>query len=152
MKRILLSALLFVAIIGCEKEKTFPNEPIIETVSFGISGDSAKWVFSFTDGNGDLGSDSDADTNYFQSLHLSTPLFSDSVLVLAGERLPKINTSGISKGIEGEITRFIELDLYNLRRGDTIFFSAYVVDQSGNRSEAIRTPRFTLNPTIFYSN
>tara|TARA_R110002049_G_scaffold288033_3_gene470343 strand:- start:1201 stop:1668 length:468 start_codon:yes stop_codon:yes gene_type:complete len=153
MKNTILIALIFISILGCDKDKIFPDEPIIETLSFRIKGDTlGEWVFSFTDGDGDLGSEVDSDTNYFQKLHLrkpSNPLV-DSVLVLSGERLPKINTSGIGKGIEGEITRFIELDLYDLQQGDTIYFSTYVVDQSGKRSNEIRTPRFTLNPTIFY--
>ncbi len=153
MKKVLFAALLYASIIGCQKEETFPKEPVIETISFRITGDLlAEWVFSFTDGDGNLGSDSPMDSNYFQTLHISSPRFSnpDSTLELAGERLPKINTSGLSKGVEGEITRFIELDLYDFRSVDTVYFTAFVVDQSGNKSGVIQTPRFTLDPTIIY--
>ena len=112
MKKILIIGLLFTILYGCRKENNFPDEPIIKTVSFDVTSDLiASWVFSFTDGNGDLGSDNDLDTNYFQTLHISSPTL-DTSIVLAGERLPKINTSGINKGVEGEITRFIELDFY----------------------------------------
>jgi len=153
MKKIGVVLFATFLIYSCEKEKTFPKEPVLETVSFNIKSEFlAEWTFSFTDGDGDLGSDFESDTNYFQKLHLKSPSTfpTDSVLVLAGERLPKINTSGLNKGVEGDITRFIELDFYNLKPTDTVYFSTSVIDQSGRRSNEIRTPRFTLNPTIIY--
>lgn len=152
MKKVFFIAAFVLVVTGCRKEESFPDEPVIETVSFRISGDTlAEWVFSFTDGDGNLGSDNDADTNYFQSLYLSSPTI-DTAYQLGAERIPKINTSGITKGIEGEITKFIELDLFSFTPTDTVYFTAKVIDQAGNSSNEIRTPRFTLNPTVVYQD
>ena len=40
---------------SCLKPQSFPPEPAIEFVSFEAQGDSGIIVFSFTDGDGDIG-------------------------------------------------------------------------------------------------
>lgn len=148
-KKSLFAALVVLFASSCKEELDFPLEPIIKTKSFNIEGDSiAYWVFSFTDGDGDLGS-SDTSKNFFPKLHY---INGDSTRALENASLPKINTSGKTKSIEGEITQTIELDFFLLKSTDTVYISAFVKDQAGRTSNEIKTPIFKIKPVVYFEN
>ncbi len=146
---VLISIVLFAS--SCKEELDFPLEPILKSKSFTIVGDSALkafWIFSFTDGDGDLGSD-DTTKNFFPKIHY---INGDSTKPLTSASLPKINTSGKTKSIEGEITQTIEIDFFELKATDTVYISATVIDQSGKISNEIKTPIFKIKPVIYFEN
>ena len=56
LTKILIVFLLMLSFVSCLKPVKYPNEPIIEYVSFDqLDSSSAKLTFSFTDGDGDIG-------------------------------------------------------------------------------------------------
>lgn len=155
MKKIAVAAALFAVLFGCKEDPDFPNVPQIETVSFQIIDGEAYWKFSFKDGDGNLGSSLETDTNFFQSI---VNLSKDTTIAFVGERIPAIEIVGGSKGIEGEITKSTNLAQLQLigtggyTKQDTVYFTTYIVDNAGNRSNLIRTPAFKENPIIIFSN
>ena len=56
LTKITIVFLLMLSFVSCLKPVKYPNEPIIEFVSFDqLDSSSAKLTFSFTDGDGDIG-------------------------------------------------------------------------------------------------
>jgi len=147
MKKLIVAASLFAVLFGCKDDPEFPNVPQIETVSFQIIDGEALWKFSFKDGDGDLGSNDAEVTNFFQSM---VNLSLDTTIPSIRETIPAIEIVGGSKGIEGEITKTIYLSQYQEYKSDTIYFTAFLIDNAGNESNTIRTPAFRINPTVIF--
>lgn len=158
MKSFLYSLFLFVVIIilSCTNPPDYPIEPVIEFVSLSknrmIQGanpntDSTLLTISFTDGDGDIGSDDsisvfliDKRDNFMQP----------------GFRIPFVGQQGVGKGISGEM--FIVLptsccffddgrfpcESSNDGTTDELIYELFISDRAGNLSNRIETTPITL--------
>lgn len=152
-------ALLLAAFSGCTPDPVFPAEPSLVFKEFidHPNSDSLEVVFSFTDGDGDIGvSLIDPDTNMVLTLYdwkasaatyvtvddPSTSNPNDSIYY--PYRIPKL-TAGQS-GLEGDIYVTITKTSLIANGKDTIQFSAFLLDQSHNRSATVRTDEIILHP------
>lgn len=156
----LLFVLLWIGVFAtsCLKRETYPIEPHIEYKNFykyvndaGIE-DKGTLVFSFTDGDGDIGLNTgdtfppyDKDGDYYYNLYLFYKEMQHGVLtpvepaIPFHTRLPVITPSGNNKAIKGEME--IDLDIYNpISPYDTIAFDFYIVDRALHKSNTISTP------------
>lgn len=135
------------ALTGCAKKETFPSEPVISLVSFTPMQDSAQFVFSFTDGEGDIGL-GDADTakpfdyNCFVKYYEKSKGIFEEVTLPApfNYRIPKVN-NGKAKATRGEIKISISPVYYNpFSNKDTCKLELYIVDRELHKSNSIATP------------
>jgi len=157
---VLLFCLLFIIslLASCLKREEYPIEPHIEFVNFikyvndaGIE-DKGVLIFSFTDGDGDIGLNA-ADTlppfhqggDFYYNLYIFYKEMQNGVLTSISlpqpfhTRLPVITPSGRNKAIKGEME--IKLDIYNpLTTFDTICFDFYIVDRALHVSNTVSTP------------
>jgi hypothetical protein len=164
-------AILFLMVMGwmfitsCNKGDEYPDEPLIEFMSFSKVYNSTTGIYdrgvlklSFTDGDGNIGlTDSDTIYPYDYNLYITyfevqngdtvkVPLvYWDNVLqrydtLSHNARIPMLTPAGQEKAIKGEIEDI--LDIYNFQSSfDTLLFEIYVVDRSLNKSNVIITPR-----------
>jgi len=162
LKRIVLFFLVSIMFASCLKREEYPIEPYIEFVDFrkyvnesGIE-DKGLLVFSFTDGDGDIGL-SPGDTlppfhregDYFFNLFIFYHEVQNGAIVEVELpqpfhlRLPVITPSGNNKAIKGEIE--VELDIFNpITPFDTILFDFYLVDRALHKSNTVRTPKIKV--------
>lgn len=105
---------------------------------------------SYTDGDGDLGSNSAEIYNMFvEDTRTQLP---DSVRILAYS-LPNISSNARKPSIQGKIKIKLPPVLPsayfppypNLEKEET-FFRVYIVDRAGNKSNVITTPALTITP------
>jgi hypothetical protein len=139
---VLLCILSFSA---CVKKDNYSPIPSIKYVDFIQGGDTAAVIFSFTDGDGNIGL-GQADT--------SAPMAPNCFLTYYEKengiwkvvdwpapntyRLPFINTSSKDKPISGEIR--LKMNYYYLNTPfDTIKFDIYIIDRTLNKSNIITT-------------
>lgn len=146
---------LFIAIsagmVSCKPDPVYPDEPIITFKEYIYNGsDTLKVVFSFTDGDGDIGvAPVGNDSNMVLTLYYKAPdgqfyvarppaLPNDSVYYTY--RIPELTEGQI--GLEGDIYLVVnpEFMLY-----DTIQFNAFLLDQSDHKSAVVRTPEVVIN-------
>ncbi len=145
----------FFAILGaaCKPQPTFPTTPALTFKEFiqPAGSDSLRVVFSFTDGDGDIGLlQSDTDSNMVLTVYapdatgnfivmdnLTTPQI-DSLFYMY--RVPRL-TAGQS-GLEGDIYLTIQNKWFIGR--DTLQFNAFLLDNSNNRSNYVRTSTVIL--------
>ena len=137
---------------GCVNPPDYPEEPVLtyeevnkDSIYAQITGisDSIVFRFSFTDGDGDLGSTDSTDVFYTDSR------FPNNLTPLA---LPPIPREGTGNGISGDI--FFTLIntgqvncIYNGRFPaqdpaypvDTFRLSMFILDEAGNRSNTVQT-------------
>lgn len=132
-------------LFSCEKDKDFPDEPILTVREFKrISPATALWRIGFTDGDGDIGvEERDPNTNFKITIY-SVKNGVDSALQGQGYRIPIVENIRTAAGVEGEFRFDLEgLDGFKLIPGvqiDSIYYEGYVLDRSGNQSNIIRTP------------
>jgi hypothetical protein len=153
--RNLFFASLFIALlVGCKPEPVFPIEPSLVFKEYiqSETSDSLQVVFSFTDGDGDIGvSPGDADTNMLLTVYYKNPLGEYSVYpqfntadpldsLTYPYRVPRLTAS--QKGVEGDI--YVVINDAFISVYDTIAFNAFIVDQAGHRSQLVRTPELIL--------
>jgi len=142
LTKITIVFLLVLSFVSCLKPVKYPNEPIIEFVSFDqLDSSSLKLTFSFTDGDGDIGLEQEDvyppyDTgsfyhynlylNYFEMLDgewvrgkFNPPYynnlnnnFSDDTISRTF-RLKNITPNGQNKALKGNIEIIIEPDFFN---------------------------------------
>ena len=158
MKKAILGLIGMLLLASCFKKNKFPSTPKISFGSFEILGDSARLVFSFEDGEGDIGLESDQiatpyDLNsfYYYNLYLvyyekkdvggwqpGTDLNGDSI-VFANRLRPIYN--GKEKSVSGTIEYTIEPIFYNLvsNDSDTIKYRILLIDRALNKSNWIET-------------
>jgi hypothetical protein len=140
---------------SCIKAPDFPIEPVIEFQSISkdviiqnsIEEDSLIIVFSFTDGDGDLG-DND-------SLNVFLTDSRDN-FVAERFRIPFVPREGAANGISGDITiRVLSTcciypDLTppctpsQTNPLDSLFYKIQIKDRAGNESNIIETPRILV--------
>ena len=114
--------------------------------------DKGTLIFSFTDGDGDIGL-SAGDTlppynkgsDYYYNLFITYKELQHGILTPIdlplpfNTRLPVITPSGNNKAIKGEME--VKLDIYNpLSTYDTICFDFYIVDRALHKSNVVSTP------------
>lgn len=155
MKRMRTYIFLFTAIcagaFACTPDPVFPEEPIITFKEYQYNGsDTLKVVFSFTDGDGDIGvTPTGTDSNMVLTLyykapdgqfHVARPGVSLTDSIYYNYRIPELPEG--QAGLEGDIYLVVnpQFMLY-----DTIQFNAFLLDQSRNKSAVVRTPEAVLN-------
>lgn len=138
--------------LACTPDPVFPDEPMLTFKEYQYNGsDTLKVVFSFTDGDGDIGvSPTGNDSNMVLTLFYKGPDGQFHMELEPGGgaddsiyytyRIPEL-TEG-QTGLEGDIYLVVNS---SLMPHDTIQFNAYLLDQSHNKSAVVRTPEFVLN-------
>lgn len=157
IRGIFFFALLLAAFSGCKPDPVFPVEPILNFKEYidHPNSDSLEVVFSFTDGDGDIGvSVVDPDTNMVLTLYdwnaaanafqtvddPSYPSLTDSIMYKF--RISKLAAG--QSGLEGDIYVTINRNSLIANGKDTIQFNAFLLDQAMNKSTLIRTPELIL--------
>jgi hypothetical protein len=158
---ILLIILTFFGFAGCVKQENYPDVPQIQFLNFTKVFDTGQYAvkgilnISFTDGDGDIGLNSNDtrppfDTagpyyyNYvityfekqqgvFKQIDLNPPF---------SVRIPVLNSEFPGKPIKGVISDTLELNPRPLF--DTIKFEAFIYDRTLNKSNIISTPEIIL--------
>jgi hypothetical protein len=138
---------------SCIKRPEYPEEPIITFEDFiRFGNDSAWFIFSFTDGDGDVGllpgeTEPPYDYNFFMNYYEKQ----NGVFVKVDPdipfsyRIPYLTPEGRIKTLEGEVIvriPFIYFD--NLSPYDTIKYDAYILDRSLKKSNVIETPEMVV--------
>ena len=135
-----ISLFLFVAIISsCIKPPDYPDEPVIEFFSLNSNllieqQDDLIITFSFTDGDGDLGSE-DSLNVFLEDMRV--PGF------IRPFKIPFIPPRGHHKAISGEIQLTLPSNTVSCVLNpemDTLVYSITIEDRAGNVSNAILTP------------
>lgn len=150
-KYITVFAVICVGAFACTPDPVFPDEPILTFKEYQYNGnDTLKVVFSFTDGDGDIGvSPTGNDSNMVLTLfykgpdgqfHIERPPGYPNDSIYYTYRIPEL-TEG-QTGLEGDIYLVVNPAFM---QHDTIQFNAYLLDQSHNKSEVVRTPETVIN-------
>ncbi len=153
---------------GCKKEESYPIEPHIELISFGIISDSTGIDqqgiigLSYTDGDGDLGLKSTENSGNFlydifikyyekkkgkfEEVFLTTRNQTTGKLdtLLFNGRIPYLTPTGKIKAIKGEIydTLYINNPASTY---DTIKYDIYIQDRALHKSNTVTTPEIIIN-------
>lgn len=142
---------LLVQASACLKPEDLPPEPRIEFKSFTVypAQDSASLVFTFTDGDGDIGlTDADSLPPYDANLFLDYFEFGSGQWLnvdLGGEpdipyRVPVLTPTGQNKTLEGEIA--VALDPFSLSHNttaDSIKYAVTLWDRALHVSNSVET-------------
>jgi len=161
MKRTILSiislAFILFGMSSCLKVEVLPDEPSIMYKSFNFYPDSAVLVFSFQDGDGDVGlneEDTLAPFNvegenyfnlycYYYELQNSEWIFYNNIATPFYYRVPRVTPTGQNPTLKGEMSVTFTPPYYLLNTGfDTCRFEVVLVDRSLNRSNRITTTSF----------
>jgi hypothetical protein len=151
---------MVVTLYGCLKAEVYPDEPVIEFKSFEQMGDSGKVMFTFTDGDGDIGLD-EADT---VAPYNSASKFYNNVFIRYYEkvngawqqgvgsagpveftyRTEKLTPSGKNKALKGTIIIYLVPIFYNpaSSNSDTIKYDIQMADRSLHLSNMVETGEF----------
>lgn len=156
IRGIFLFALLGVGYYGCTPDPVFPSVPALKFKEFRqpTGSDSLQVVFSFTDGDGDIGvAPNGEDTNMVLSVYAPSgsngtftvmpcpgPSCQPGDSLYYPYRIPKL-TAG-QAGLEGDI--YVTIEHKSFIGRDTLQFNAFLLDQSHNRSNYVRTPTVYL--------
>lgn len=152
MRGYLFSFLTVCAVLfSCKPDPVFPDEPVLTFLRYEYNGsDTLRAVFSFTDGDGDIGvAPTGNDSNMVLTLyykapdgefHVARPGISLTDSIYYTYRIPELPDG--QRGLEGEIYLVInpQFMIY-----DTIQFNAFLLDQSRHKSAVVRTPEQVLN-------
>ena len=143
---------------GCLKADKFPPEPAIEFKSFEQMGDSGKVVFTFTDGDGDIGlGENEIDPPFDTSSKFYNNVFIRYYEKVNGTfvqgvgatgdpvefnyRTEKLTPSGKNKALKGTIIIYLVPIFYNpfSLNSDTIKYDIQIADRSLNLSNMVET-------------
>lgn len=145
IKIALISAAVVLMAASCMKPEPFPIEPVIKYKDFIQHGsDSASLIFTFTDGDGDLGStsnDSVSKAIFLTYFEKRNDQWQEIQLPLAfSYNIPVLTPTGRNKAIEGEIE--VKLLYYYDPFSDfeAYRYNIYIVDRAGHKSNVIETP------------
>lgn len=152
---IIFSAFAVMLISGCKPEPVFPVEPVLTFKEFRQppGTDSLQVVFSFTDGDGDIGiaansTDSNMvltaynrDPNTGQFMVMDDPGTPQPDSLYYTYRIPHLAVG--QKGLEGDIYVTINKSILILVE-DTLQFNAFLLDESLHKSTVVRTPEVVL--------
>jgi len=150
----LLALLLFVS--ACQIGDKYPPEPIISFISysyidsldaFGVTKTHLGLiVFSFTDGDGDIGlTDVDVNPPYDNNMYITRKIIVNSEEKIHEEmkfRIPYITPEGINKSLSGEID--VDILLPDTFTFDTMYYDIYILDRELHKSNVITSPYIVL--------
>lgn len=142
--------------LACTKPPEYPIEPVITFKSLSktslpqsnLNTDSLTIIFSYTDGDGDLGNEDNEASVFLKDLRtgFESPTFS----------IPFVPEQGAGNGISGEIaiqvftsccihptTNQICMPFADFPQ-DTLIYDIYIVDRAGNSSNVVRTDPIIL--------
>ena len=131
---------------SCTDDETYPITPEIKFKSLEkftntSQLDSLVLTFSFTDGDGDIGSvPADPTTRdiFIKLFEMRNGVFEEAVLNAPLEyRMPFLEPRGNNKSIKGDVR--INIDYNILQPNDTIFYRLYITDRAGHKSNEINT-------------
>ncbi len=138
---------------GCLKRDGFPEEPRIVYKSFAQFGDSASFIISFTDGDGDVGLDAsdnaspfDTSSPYYHNLFLEMDTVRNGVwgqvdfALPLYYRIPRITPTGQNKALEGEIAVAVSpwpIITPTTAPWDSVRFRARMFDRALHESNAV---------------
>ncbi len=163
IKYIIVSLVILSILWACRRTITYPPEPSITFRNFSVF-DSVgplgnkvlvgALVFSFTDGDGDLGlpeldtilpGDTTNSNLFFTLFHMQQGIMvqanKDEIKTPLNYRIPFIPMRGRDKSMKGEIQ---VLFFYWDFPWDTIQYSFFVVDRAGHKSNTEQTPILIL--------
>lgn len=146
---ILISSVIF---ISCFKTPEYPNEPVIKFVAYSvvqpyIVPDTGILRISFTDGDGDLGKLSNADSGSLSRVFIKVLKYD---IEKPPQIIPIIPQKGTTKAISGTLDIYLagatgvglfdesSCLLYS-HPFDTLQFEIYIKDRAGNKSNVIKT-------------
>ena len=151
MRIILIISCTLFTFSSCIKAPDFPDEPVIEFISLSqqvlnqgaLNIDSTLLIISYTDGDGNLGSDNG-----------SNVFITDTRdgFQLEGFQIPKIPEEGSTNGISGTLEMLLYTTCCYFPDGtppcnvssefpiDSVSYEVYIVDRDGNESNRILTP------------
>lgn len=103
--------------------------------------DSAVYLFGFTDGDGDLGSEDSAEFNCFLNYYEKD---GDSMKLYPAfqreYRLPSLTPNAKNKAIEGEISLTIKpAPIFNILNDSVYQWGCFIRDRAGNESDEIKS-------------
>ena len=151
--------LVFISLtFSCRKHNQYPIEPVIEYLSFdkihsGTGSDSKAFLtISFTDGDGDIGLETDDtlppfnyDSEYYYNYYINyfekkNDTFRKIDLPFTfNTRIPMIEEDLAERGIKGEIR--VEVYFNNINSSaDSIRFECQIIDREHHKSNIITTP------------
>lgn len=146
--------MLFIFLVGCDKDKVFPDTPVITMSDNQVYHNPVKIIVDFTDGDGDIGLDErdtlppyDFNEDPFNKYYFNLLLYyyekNDSIWeevelpVPYFYRIPVITPRGQNKALNGEIDVDISLPF---NRPDSIRFEIILIDQALRESNRLQTP------------
>lgn len=163
MKSIFFFTLLLLGVLtSCTQPPDYPIEPVLEFTSLSrntmIQGsgpqDSLIVNFSYTDGDGDLGNNSDSLDVFFTDTRLANG-------VPLTYKLPFVPLQGTGNGISGEISiqiptscctvpdnpqiNLCDNPIPDMFPRDTLVYEIYIKDRAGNESNRILTDDIILS-------
>jgi hypothetical protein len=152
MKKYLFPLLLACGLTySCTPDPVYPDEPVLTFLRYEYNNaDTLRAVFSFTDGDGDIGvAPTGNDSNMVLTLyykapdglfHVARPAAQPDDSIYYTYRIPELPEG--QRGLEGEIYLVInpQFMIY-----DTIQFNAFLLDQSHNKSAVVRTSEQVLD-------
>lgn len=136
------------ALGGCIKDNDFNVIPELEFVSFevykdnALNTDSAKFIFSFKDGDGDIGS---SDSSNFNCFLVYEEKNGDSITLFPEisnreYSLPSLTPNATDKNIEGEVSLILKpAPIYNVLTDSVYRYSCFLIDRAGNISNTVST-------------
>lgn len=149
--------ILLIVLVSCDKDKVYPDTPVITMSDKQTYVSPVKMIIDFTDGDGDIGLD-EGDTlppyeyteepfnKYYYNLLLYYYEKNDSIWeevplpVPYFYRIPVITPRGQNKALNGEIDVDISLPF---NRPDSIRFEIVLIDQALRESNRLQTPVIT---------
>ena len=161
---IVWSAIISLVLSSCRKTETYPEIPEIEYKSFffrdtidelGNEGLVGRLIFSFVDGDGDIGLKQPPDTidpgdPEYSNLFFTMFDLQNGILVEIGDdeleltlyyRIPYLEPQRMDNSLTGEVE--VEFT-YLFFDYDTIKYEFYITDRAGHESNIESTPLFIL--------
>ena len=158
---------MLLLVVACLKPVTYPIEPIIEYVGFESYSDTGKIVFSFTDGDGNIGLDQNILTalfnpgsfyyynlyiNYYEMMDgewvraTSDPTGENSVFadtITFSYRVEDLTPTGQNKALRGNMEITLEPYFFNptSNHNDTIKYTILLIDRDLNHSNTLSSPK-----------
>lgn len=153
MKVLILVLILsiFLSLQSCFKIEAYPPEPQVSLIAFTYVDTvdeldnevrNGTLHFSFVDGDGDIGFDTTApqqNTIFIEKYKfIDGELTKLDLIIPLNYYVPKFSPTGNNKALKGEIY-VNDLDETKPFVGDTIMYTYYIVDRSGNKSNVDST-------------
>lgn len=153
LRGLFLFAFLGAVLFGCKPDPVYPAVPALtfKEARQPVGTDSLVLIYSFTDGDGDIGvSPTDSDSNMVLTLYVPDAngnflVFDDPGTVdvdslMYKYRIPHLTAGQI--GLEGDI--YVTIENKNFLPRDTMQFNSFLLDQSHNKSNLVRTETVIL--------